>query len=169
LGLVLAAAVLGAACNDDNDNGEPAAETPMETPMETPIETPMETPMASTVEVNLTEWTVAPDPESVAAGTVTFNAHNIGGEEHELVVFKTDLAPDALPANDDGSANEAGEGVELIGEIEEFASQTDASASFELAPGNYVLICNVVTQSETSANPVSHYANGMRTAFTVTG
>ena len=57
---------------------------------------------------------------SAAAGDVTFNATNTGPDDvHEFVVFLTDLAPDALPTNEDGSVDEEGEGLELQGEIEE--------------------------------------------------
>jgi hypothetical protein len=40
--------------------------------------------------------------------------------------------------------------------------------SFDLAPGKYVLICNIV-QTEPDGSIEAHYKVGMRTAFTVTG
>jgi hypothetical protein len=46
----------------------------------------------------------------------------VGPEDtHEFVVFKTDLAADALPTASDGSVDEEGEGVELVDEIEDIA------------------------------------------------
>ena len=39
--------------------------------------------------------------------------------------------------------------------------------SFDLAPGKYVLICNIV-QTEPDGSKEAHYKVGMRTAFTVT-
>lgn len=59
--------------------------------------------------------------------------------------------------------DEEGEGVELIGEIEEFPVGETDSASFELDAGNYVLVCNIYDEGEQEA----HYAEGMRLAFTV--
>ena len=119
---------------------------------------------ASTVAVTLKEFEVLPDTDSVAAGSVTFRATNIGPDDlHELVVMKTDLARDALPTKDDGSVDEEGAGVELIGEIEEFAVDSVEEITFDLKAGKYVLLCNIYDADEDEA----HYAEGMRTAFTV--
>ena len=53
---------------------------------------------AGGVEVTLQEFAVIPAPTRHPPGEVTFNVTNIGPEDvHEFVVFKTDLAPDALP------------------------------------------------------------------------
>lgn len=144
-------AVAAVACsNDDEDGGGEATAT-------------QPAGEATTVEVKLTEYIVSPKPEAVPAGSVTFNASNIGGEEHQLYVIRTDLAPDALPAADDGSVDEAGEGIEVLDEIEELAAQTEASLTIDLSAGNYVLICNIVT-----AEGTSHYQEGMYTSFEVT-
>lgn len=120
----------------------------------------------STVKVSLQEWAVAPETDSASAGEVTFEATNLGPKDpHELAIVKTDLAADALPTNADGSANEEGEGVELIGEIEEFEPGGTESAAFDLEAGSYVLFCNIVEEEEGEIE--SHYQMGMRTAFTV--
>lgn len=117
-----------------------------------------------TVEVTLQEFAVIPAQDSVGAGEVTFEATNEGPEDvHELVVIRTDLAPDALPTDDNGAVDEAGEGIEVIGEIEEFPVGETESATFDLDAGAYVLICNIYDEDEDEA----HYAVGMRTAFTV--
>src|SRR4026209_2020233 len=48
-----------------------------------------------TVAVALQEWAVLRAPDSVPAGTVTFQVTNTGPEDvHEFVVLKTDLDPD---------------------------------------------------------------------------
>ncbi len=119
----------------------------------------------STVEITLQEFAVVPGATSAAAGSITFEATNNGPEDdHELVVIRTDLAPDALPTNDNGSVNEEGEGVEAIDEIPEFAPGETQSLTVDLEAGAYALICNVYTESEQE----SHYQEGMRVAFTVT-
>ena len=51
---------------------------------------------SATVGVELGEWFINSDSASVAAGPVTFEVSNIGKSGHELVLIKTDLAPDAL-------------------------------------------------------------------------
>jgi len=172
-GLLVAAISLGAiACGDDDDDGGDGGDQP------TATESAAETPEEGVINVNLTEYIVAPSPESAPAGTVTFTAKNIGGEDHELVVIKTDLAEDELPTSEDGGVDEAGEGIDVIGEIEEFPAGEEQTASFELEAGAYVLICNIVetavvhegdaTPSEPDGEPFSHYAEGMHAAFTVT-
>ena len=156
VGVLAALALVAAACGDDEEETEVAP---------TAVESPEAEggAAASTVNVSLIEWSVVPDTTSVAAGPVTFNATNDGVENHELVVIRSDLAPDALPVVE-GKVDE--EQVEVIGEIEEFASGTTESATFDLEPGSYALICNIVEEEE--GEHESHYQRGMRTAFEVT-
>jgi uncharacterized cupredoxin-like copper-binding protein len=119
----------------------------------------------TTVDITLQEFAVIPGATSAPAGSITFEATNDGpDDDHELVVIRTDLAPDALPTNEDGSANEEGEGVEAIDEIPEFAPGGTQSLTLDLEAGAYVLICNVYDPDEDEA----HYQEGMRVAFTVT-
>ena len=150
LGLAMLAIVLVAAvgCGDDDDDNGTGGDG------------------ESAVAVTLKEFEILPDTDSVPAGNVTFRAENTGPDDpHELVVVKTDLAPGSLPTSADGSADEEGAGVELIGEIEEFAVGGTEEATFDLEPGKYVLLCNVVEEEDGEIE--SHYKNGMYTAFTV--
>ena len=118
---------------------------------------------ATEVRISLTEWTIEPSVTSVAAGEIYFLVDNLGPEHpHELVIIRSDLAADALPTIHDGSVPE--DAVDLIGEIEEFTPASSASGLFDLTPGTYLLICNIV---ETTGNLESHYAEGMRVAFAV--
>jgi uncharacterized cupredoxin-like copper-binding protein len=121
----------------------------------------------ATVNITLTEWAVIPDKTSVPAGNVLFNVTNAGTQfKHEFVVIKTDLAPDALPADSTGRVDEeAGAGITYIGEVEELEIGTTGHVSLPLTAGKYVLICNIV---ETGGGHESHYNMGMRIAFTVT-
>jgi hypothetical protein len=121
---------------------------------------------ATQVQVQLTEWAVVPDKPSVPAGPTYFLAVNSGAETHELVVIKTDLDAANLPTHDDGGVDEDADGVEAIGEIEQFAASSQGSMTFTLEPGSYVLICNVVEEEE-SGELEAHYQEGMYTAFTV--
>ncbi len=118
------------------------------------------------VDVTLQEFAVVPAEASVSAGEVTFNVTNEGPEDvHEFVVFQTDLAADALPTAEDGSVDEEGEGVTLIDEIEDIAVGDSPSLTADLDAGSYVLICNIVEEED--GETIVHYAEGMRTGFTV--
>jgi uncharacterized cupredoxin-like copper-binding protein len=117
-----------------------------------------------TVGVTLQEFSVIPAQESVSAGEVTFEVENTGPEDvHEFVVIKTDLAPDALPTDENGAVEEEGEGMEVIDEIEDIPVGETQSVTVDLEAGNYALICNIWDEEEQEA----HYSVGMRTAFTV--
>ncbi|HTI30459.1 MAG TPA: copper-binding protein [Methylomirabilota bacterium] len=117
------------------------------------------------INVTLTEWAVVLDKTTAPAGTVAFKVTNAGTQfKHEFVVIKTDLDPADLPADATGKVDEAGAGIQFIGEIEELEIGASEDASFDLTPGKYVLICNIV---EAGAGHESHYMQGMRVAFTV--
>jgi uncharacterized cupredoxin-like copper-binding protein len=119
---------------------------------------------ATTVDVTLQEFAVIPAQDSAPAGSITFQVENTGPEDvHEFVVIKTDLAPDALPTDENGAVDEAGEGMEVIDEIEDIPVGETPSLTVDLEAGNYVLICNIWDEEEQEA----HYTMGMRTAFTV--
>jgi uncharacterized cupredoxin-like copper-binding protein len=120
----------------------------------------------TTVDVTVQEFAVIPAESSAPAGDVTFDVMNEGPDDvHEFVVFKTDLAPDALPTAADGSVDEEGEGVELIDEIEDIAVGDTPTLTVTLDAGSYVFICNIV--EEEGGETIAHYQQGMRVAFTV--
>jgi len=118
----------------------------------------------TTVNVTLSEWAVAPDAESAPAGDVTFVVTNDGPDDvHEFVILRTDLDPAELPTAADGSVEEAGAGIEVVDEIEDIPVGETQELTATLEAGDYVLLCNIYTESENEA----HYALGMRIAFTV--
>ena len=119
--------------------------------------------VGETVSVELSEFDVVVGRVSVPQGNVIFRAENVGDFEHELVVIRTDLAPDALPLAEEGGIDESQ--VEVAGRTDRFEPGS-ATASFDLEPGNYVLACNIVFVPE-EGEPVSHYENGMRAALMV--
>ena len=123
---------------------------------------------STSVSVGLQEFAIVPSVASVPAGTVKFVAKNSGPDDiHEMVVLRTDLDPAALPVDKDGKADEEADGITSIGETGDVAVGETKEASFDLAPGKYVLICNIV-QTEPDGSIEAHYKVGMRTAFTVT-
>jgi uncharacterized cupredoxin-like copper-binding protein len=95
------------------------------------------------------------DNTSAKAGNVTFTLVNDAKEQHELIVLKTDTPFDQLEVGKDFRVSEDAS----IGEISETDAGKTATQTFDLAPGNYVLVCNI---------PL-HYGQGMRLAFTVKG
>jgi uncharacterized cupredoxin-like copper-binding protein len=150
---LLVVSLVGAACGSDDDNGGTASAG-------TGATNPGTTAAAgggSAVDVTEKDFAVAVSPSSAQSGDITFNINNEGPSTHEFVIFKTDLAPDALPTNDDGTVDEEGKGVEHIDEVEDIASGSEATLDVNLEPGSYVFICNLP----------GHYQAGMHTAFTV--
>jgi uncharacterized cupredoxin-like copper-binding protein len=121
-------------------------------------------PAAGAVAVTLQEWAVLPEPASAAAGDVTFQVSNTGPEDvHEFVVLKTDLDAGALPTDDTGAVDEAGEGMQVVDEIEDIPVGESQDLTVSLEAGKYVLLCNIYSEDEQE----SHYQLGMRTNFTV--
>lgn len=116
-----------------------------------------ETPAPPTeVSVDLQEWSVTPDPTSAPADGVSFTIENTGSIEHELVVIKTELAPDELPTAE-AEVEEDAPDLEVSGKIEAVDAGSSDSDTFQLDAGSYVLICNIP----------AHYEQGMRAAFDV--
>jgi hypothetical protein len=110
--------------------------------------------------VTLQEFAVIPESTTLSAGELTFEVENIGPDDpHELVIVRTDLPADELPTREDGGFDEEAEGVEVIGEIEEFAPGTTETGSFELAPGHYAFLCNLVEEEDGQLE--AHYQMGM--------
>jgi uncharacterized cupredoxin-like copper-binding protein len=109
-----------------------------------------------TVAVTLVDFSVTPDPDSAPAGETTFDVTNDAEQVHEFVVFQTDLAADQLPTDESGDVDEAGEGVELVDEIEDIEGGSTQSLTVNLDAGSYVLICNIP----------GHYRQGMHASFT---
>jgi len=134
---LIAGMALMACDNDDNDDG-------------------------TTVDVSLVQFAVTPDRMSAPDGDIRFRVTNNGTVTHEFVVIRTELAPNALPTEANGSYMENGPGTSLIDEIEDIAPGQTVSLELDLPEGNYVLICNMVGPAG------AHYALGMRVRFTVT-
>jgi uncharacterized cupredoxin-like copper-binding protein len=121
---------------------------------------------AKTVKVELSEYTIKATPAKIAPGQVKFEAKNVGGTEHEMVVIRFD-DPSKLPVKPDGSVDEdAVAEASHVGEIEDIAVGSSKSTSFDLTAGKYVIICNVM-QDQSGGSPISHYSKGMVTQFTV--
>ncbi|MCU1379442.1 MAG: hypothetical protein JWN29_2425 [Acidimicrobiales bacterium] len=109
-----------------------------------------------TVGATLSDFKISLDTSSVPAGDVTFEVANKGPSVHEFVVFKTDLAPEALPRDDSGEVAESDE-FAPIDEIEDIQNGAQPKLDVNLEAGTYVIICNVP----------AHYGRGMHAALQV--
>lgn len=101
------------------------------------------------------DFGISLEEASTPAGSVTFDITNDGPSTHELVVFKTDLAADALPV--DGSTVTE-DGLDLVDEVEDIAPGVGTTLTVDLQPGSYVVVCNIE----------GHYGAGMHAPLTVT-
>jgi uncharacterized cupredoxin-like copper-binding protein len=111
------------------------------------------TPAAATaVAIVLKEWSIAASTKSITAGKVTFVVRNAGKMKHEFVVMRSARHHHLLQMKGQ-QASEAG----AKGEIEEFAAGRTKRLTLTLAPGKYVLLCNLP----------GHYKKGQYLAFTV--
>jgi hypothetical protein len=120
-----------------------------------------------TVAAVLDEWSINAEPADVAASVVAFDVDNAGDEPHELVVIRTDTPASALPTNPDGAVDEAAVNGDVIGEVEPFPAGEQCVGVFDLRPGSYALVCNIVEEEDGQIE--AHYQLGMRTAFRMTG
>lgn len=145
----LAAAGLGG-CGGGNDNGSgTTARTPAPA-----------APAGSALTIKMSEFKFDPKNATAKAGTVKITAPNVGTAEHELVLFKTNRAPGSFKvsgARVDEEALDKTPGVTGVGEIADVEPKQTKSASFDLTPGRYVMICNVA----------GHYKSGMYGTITV--
>lgn len=146
----LSLALLAACSSDGEDDAEATTEAAA---TEAATEAAGEA-AETTVKATLSEFAIALDNATAPAGEVTFEADNTGALPHELVVVRSDAAPDALPVE---GAQVDESGLDIVGRIAEFAAGGTESGTFTLDAGTYILFCNIA----------GHYQGGMTTAFTV--
>lgn len=100
------------------------------------------------------DFSITLDHPTVKAGKVKIGVRNTAGQGHSLVVIRTELAPEALPVDQQtGKAKEDGK----AGEIASVPANGSASVTLDLSPGHYVVICNFP----------EHYATGMHALLIV--
>lgn len=110
-------------------------------------------PLAEPVEVSLVEWSIEA-PETIAAGTVTFRVRNGGRVPHDLIVVRSNAAPRSLPTVS-GKLDEAS--LDIVARTAEITPGSGEELRLTLAPGRYVLACNVI----------GHYNSGQAAGVTV--
>ena len=116
------------------------------------------TPRGTPVNLLLKDFKVLRDAAVVPAGTVSFRIRNEGPTTHEVIVVRTDRAPDKLPLQRDGlTVDEEGPGIDFLDEAEGLDIDDRETLVLDLAAGHYVLYCNLE----------GHYLGGMYAALTV--
>ncbi|MDH4306619.1 MAG: cupredoxin domain-containing protein [Acidimicrobiia bacterium] len=113
-------------------------------------------PAGEPVAVEITDGAFNLDATSVDPGLITFEIDNAGSQVHEFEVFAGASAGQVLPLVD-GIADTTG--LTVIDEVEDIVGGTSTELTLDLAPGTYLLICNLP----------AHYAAGNWSEFTVTG
>ena len=111
-------------------------------------------PPASAINAQLVDWKITLDNATGKAGEIKFSVSNKGANTHEFVVVKTDLAADKLPVTGNLVDESAFTPVDEIEDIEPNATPT---LTVTLAPGHYVILCNIE----------EHYGKGMHADLTV--
>jgi uncharacterized cupredoxin-like copper-binding protein len=116
------------------------------------------TPSGTPVNVRLEDFKVQRDAAVVPAGTVRLRILNQGPTSHQLIVVRTDRAPDKLPLQRDGlTVNEEAPGIELVDQVGGLDIDDRQTLVLDLAAGNYVMYCNLE----------GHYLGGMHATLTV--
>jgi len=115
-------------------------------------------PRGTPVNVRLEDFKVRQDAAVVPSGNVSFRILNQGPTTHQLIVVRTDRAPDKLPLQRDGlTVNEDAPGIDLLDEVGGLDIDDRQTLVLHLAAGHYVLYCNLE----------GHYLGGMHAALTV--
>ena len=142
VGLLAAAVLAFAACggDDEEEEADPGGGAPV----------------AATLGGDAGEYAITVDPESAAAGSITFSIVNEGELEHEFEVFEGTLDPAEVPIEEE-RANFEGLGIEEVDEVEDLAGGDEAQLTVELPSGTHLLVCNLP----------GHWEQGMYTEFTV--
>lgn len=110
------------------------------------------------VPASLNEWHVA-TMTTIKAGAVNLEAANFGTIQHELLIFKSDLAPAAYPRDSKGDIVEDGPGITLVSDGENIDPGGTQARTVDLSqPGTYLFVCNIP----------GHFKAGMFSAVTVT-
>ena len=93
------------------------------------------------------------------AGQANFSITNIGTIQHELLVFKSDLAPSAYPVDTKGTIIEDGPGITLVSRGDKVDPGATQARTVDLTlPGTYLFVCNIP----------GHFKAGMFRVVTVT-
>jgi len=110
------------------------------------------------VDVTERDFTIKASPKRVSAGEVVFQASNRGPDEHELIVVRARVTDARLRLRSDGmTVSEEALKSAIVGTLEPGQPGSVRELRVRLAPGYYVLMCNME----------GHYMGGMHLVVTV--
>lgn len=114
-------------------------------------------PRKTSIDVELTQdYHINLSQNTARVGEVTFNIQNTATDvEHEFVIVKTDLSPDAMPTDEAGDVPE--DQITIVTEQEAIKPGDSATLVVTLEAGHYVLMCNLP----------GHFHQGMHAELTV--
>lgn len=107
----------------------------------------------------MTDDSLTIEPGIIAEGPIEFDIDNNGERQHSVIIIKTNLEADALPKEDDGRADEGAADVDVQHEVEEIDDGDSTSRTYDLDPGNYVIISNEVHEED--GTEIADYSEGM--------
>jgi uncharacterized cupredoxin-like copper-binding protein len=108
------------------------------------------------VSVREQDFSIDVSPRTIPAGKVVFQAANRGPDAHELIVVRAQDR--TLPLRSDGlTVNEEELRRATVGALEPGEPGSVRDLEVRLAPGRYVLLCNMA----------GHYMGGMHAVLTV--
>jgi uncharacterized cupredoxin-like copper-binding protein len=111
---------------------------------------------ADVVNVKERDFQISISRSRVAAGDVVFRDKNLGPDAHELIVVRSDgarlrLRPDGMTVDEEGLEKS------IVGALEPGLAGSTRELHVRLAPGTYVLLCNMY----------GHYMGGMHSTLVV--
>ena len=93
--------------------------------------------------IKLTDFKVEVSP-TLGAQQTTFQISNNGNQQHELLVFKTDLDPSQLPVATSGDIDEEGAGIAKVSDGDNLDPGKGQSRTVDLSKaGKYLFLCNL--------------------------
>ncbi len=121
---------------------------------------PVEEEEAATVRVELDEYEIAAEPETVRGPDIVLRVRNVGQEDHEALVVRLEDGAAAADLLQPGP--ELPDGITVSGEIIVLAGEEADLVLVDLAPGTYALVCLFPDETGTP-----HLALGMEAEITV--
>jgi hypothetical protein len=116
-------------------------------------------PAGRTVAVTILDFKLVASSHAVPAGSIRLTMQNRGPSTHELVVVRSDRPADSLPLLPDGlTVDEEASSIRVVDEDSDIPLGTTAVLGLRLAPGRYVLFCNLS----------GHYLGGMHLSLVAT-
>lgn len=166
--VAFASVVLLAACGGSDDSTSEDTDAPTTVAADTTVGEPTTTVAsgevvnADPVLVDLSHFEILVDTVVYKAGTINFKATNSDDTPHEFGIARGN-SYEELPQLANGSIDEDALGDDLLGKtpVVDQVLSPERDISFDLAPGNYVMFCNIV------AGPISHAARGQVLSITV--